>query len=352
MNKWRVILVGCGTMAEEWLSALWKNDEITFCAFVDQIPSRALALKEKFGLNVNVYADLDAALEGERPNLVFDLTVFPAHYDIVMRALRFGCDVLGEKPMADTLAHANEMVKTARSLGRRYIVMQNRRYVRPIRALQSVIKDGGLGTISFACAQLYVHADLSSIRSSLSRPQLQDNAVHTFDQIRFILQSNPISAFCESFRPANAYSPGEAACMCIFEFENGVRFNFVAYQGAEGFKTTWESQWRIQCSSAAIVWNGEDDCMPRVQRLPKNARPNHWNTVYEEFEAQTDWKEPQIHHPAALKDMLRALDTGTVASTECTDNIYSFAMVEACMKSADLGRKVHIITQADTVLVK
>lgn len=47
--------------------------------------------------------------------------------------------------MAESLEDAEEIVAIAKSTGKRYSVLQNRRYGKEIRAFQSFLKSGALG---------------------------------------------------------------------------------------------------------------------------------------------------------------------------------------------------------------
>ena len=59
---------------------------------------------------------------------------------IVTTAMQAGCNVMGEKPMAETYADAEEIVELSKQTGKRYAVMQNRRYLKQIRAYRDVVR--------------------------------------------------------------------------------------------------------------------------------------------------------------------------------------------------------------------
>jgi predicted dehydrogenase len=123
------------------------------------------------------------------------------HSQIVIEALEAGCHVFGEKPMTLTREEALEMVKATDRTGKVYNVMQNRRYQKPVRALKELVDFGLLGDIWTINADIFVGEDLASIRNSLEFPMLQDNAIHTFDQARFITGQDPLSVYCHSYNP-------------------------------------------------------------------------------------------------------------------------------------------------------
>ena len=67
---------------------------------------------------------------------------------VTLTALEHGCHVLGEKPLADSLAHAREMVAAAKQAGKIYAVIQNRRYLPQIRRLRNFLESGAIGELT------------------------------------------------------------------------------------------------------------------------------------------------------------------------------------------------------------
>ena len=70
--------------------------------------------------------DLSEVLKKTGANVVFNCTVPAAHHPVTLTALRHGCHVLEEKPLADSMAHAREMVAAASKARRIFAVIQNR----------------------------------------------------------------------------------------------------------------------------------------------------------------------------------------------------------------------------------
>ncbi len=72
-----------------------------------------------------------------KPDLLFDLVVPPARFEVVKSALAAGCHVLSEKPMANTLDEAAQIVDLAAKAGRVHAVIQNRRFLTGIRRVKA-----------------------------------------------------------------------------------------------------------------------------------------------------------------------------------------------------------------------
>ena len=149
---------------------------------------------------------------------MMDVTVPDAHHEVAQTAMRMGCDVLQEKPMASSLKKAKEALATAKAEGRRYTVMQNRRYIHAIRAFRDLIASGTIGRPGFVNADFFLGPHFGGFRDVMESPLLLDMAIHTFDQARFIVGSDAVSVYCHEFNPAGSWYKGNAAAVCIFEF--------------------------------------------------------------------------------------------------------------------------------------
>lgn len=75
------------------------------------------------------------------------------HKPLTIEALEAGCHVLCEKPMAMNSAEAQEMVDTAKKLGKRLMIDFSYRTSEQSVALKKAVDDGMLGEIYYARTQ-------------------------------------------------------------------------------------------------------------------------------------------------------------------------------------------------------
>jgi predicted dehydrogenase len=134
MKKYRVVVAGCGGMSNIWLDYAAQREDLEVVGLVDIYEESAKAMAVKRGLIVPTFTDLGQALIATNANLVFDVTIPESHKLIVSTALSHGCNVFGEKPMAVSIEEANELVQLARTTGKNYAIMQNRRYLKLMRS--------------------------------------------------------------------------------------------------------------------------------------------------------------------------------------------------------------------------
>lgn len=332
--SFEIIMVGCGVISRRWLDYLTTRGDARIAALVDTNSAAAQAAKTKYGLDCPVFGTLDEAFGSVSANLVVDLTYVTVHRDIVTKALRAGYDVLGEKPMVDTEDAARDIMRAVNETGKRYAVMQNRRYIPQVQEIRRLIDSGVMGQSVMTCGEIFVPADMGSIRNQLEFPQLQDNNVHMFDQARYMSHADPVSVYYHSFNPKGSKYTGDAAGVAVFEMDNGSVFSFRGYNGAEGMHTSWDHVWRICCERGSVVWDGVGDA--KAQYTDKVG-----TYVYHDLTIPAP-EEVKDQHALALEDMLDAYAAGRPALTDCRDNIYSIAMVLASVKSIREKRKVGI----------
>jgi len=336
MKRFEVAVAGCGSMADTWVKYVLSRDDVEVVALVDIKEENAQAMVERYALTCNIYRDITQAIRDSGANLVLDVTTPAAHKDIVIPALRLGCDVLGEKPMATSMKEAGEMVSVAREAGKMYAVMQNRRYNRNVRALRELVASGVIGRIGFVCADFFLGPHFGGFRDVMDSPLILDMSIHTFDQARFITGLDAMSVYCQEFNPSGSWYKGNAAAVCIFEFSDGSVFSYRGSWCAEGFPTSWDASWRIVGSKGTAIWDGSG--APHSEVVIPSDKTKFVNDL-KRTEAVTSWDGREGHY-GCLDEMFSALSERRTAETDCTDNVKSMAMVFGAIESARKARKI------------
>ena len=344
-KKIKVVLCGCGGMSNAWFGAAKAFDDIEFVGLVDIVPAAAERRKEEHGLTTAVVgADLESVIKETGADAVFDVSIPEAHYGVTMTALNNGCHILGEKPMADTMAHAREMVDTAGKNNLTYAVIQNRRYDKQIIAFRNLVQSSRIGDITTVNTDFYIGAHFSAgsdtrdFRDSMQHVLIFDMAIHSFDQARFVSGKDPVSVYCHEWNPKGSWYDHDASANCIFEMTDGVVYNYRGSWCAEGLNTTWECDWRVIGDKGSAVWDGS--------AAVKGAAVSDQKGFFSQVEA-IDINPPedieQAGHKGLIRDFIDHIKgEGETPETVCTDNIKSLAMVHAAIKSAESGVKVSI----------
>ena len=335
----RAVLVGCGGMSSAWLSACSQRNDVEIVGLVDIHEPTAERRAEEFELSNPVLGtNLKQVLKEVEPDVVFDVTVPEAHTEVACTALRHGCHVLGEKPLADSMNKARRAVGVADKAGKIYAVIQNRRYNSAIRRLRRLLKREAIGEITTVNCDFYIGAHFGGFRDHMEHVLLLDMAIHTFDQARLLTGADPISVYCREWNPRGSWYDQDASAVCVFEMTNGIVFTYRGSWCAEGLNTSWESAWRIVGTKGTAIWDGGEGIS--AEAVKKGG----------DFMSQMrDIKVPALAqkdrvggHAGLIDEFLYCVRSGGEPETICTDNIKSLAMVFGAVESSKRGRQVPV----------
>jgi len=333
----KIIIVGCGGRSKTWIAYALSRNDCEIVGLVDLVFENAEKRAMEYHLNCPIFTNIQEALTKCDGNLVFDVTIPESHRNVVTRAISKGLNVMGEKPMATTMEEVMEVLKTVQGSKNSYFVMQNRRYLKNIRAFRKLVESGMIGTSGFLRADFFLGAHFGGFRDMMDSPLILDMAIHTFDQARFILGSDPVAVYCQEFNPQGSWYKGNSSASCIFEFSNGCIFSFNGSWSCEGLNTSWESDWRLQGSIGSAKWDGFN--LPQYEIVKPGVKK-----FVNDFELKTvedKWLSRE-GHLGCLDEMFDALINNRKAETDCTDNIKSMAMVFGALKSSKEQRKVYL----------
>lgn len=340
-NPLKVVLAGCGGMSKAWLKTATDIEGLTVVGLVDIVEDAAKARRDEFGLDAAaVYGDLSDALDAQKPDIVFDVTIPEAHTPNAVLALQHGCHVLSEKPMSDSMVNARRALDAARIAGRQYAVMQNRRYLRQARRVRQFVGAGALGPLTTINVDFYIGAHFGGFRDRMRHVLLLDMAIHTFDAIRFVSGADPVAVYCKEWNPAGSWYDHDASAVAIFEMSNGLIATYRGSWCSEGMHTSWESDWRLVGMKGSARWDGGDGFKSEVL---KPGEQTGFMRAFDDAQLPTlDTAGFDSGHDSCIRHFIDCVRTGKTPETSAEDNIKSLAMVFGAIESAETGRRVEI----------
>ena len=333
----RIVHVGCGGISNAWFTALKARSDVDVIGLVDLNIEAAGKCADTHGLaTAEKGTNLAAMLKKTRPDIVFDCTIPEAHIKVTTTALKYGCRVLGEKPLADTMPNARKMITAAKEAKRIYAVMQNRRYETNIQALRSFLESKAIGKINTVYSDFFIGAHFGGFRDKMDHVLLLDMAIHTFDAARYLTGAGALSALAHEWNPQGSWYAHGASAVATFEMTNGIVYGYRGSWCAEGMDTPWESTWRIIGEKGTVMWDGKTGFKASVVAGDTGfIRPAQEVTV--PFDPSTVIKNG---HAGCIDEFIKSVRTGIPPQTTCTDNINSLAMVHSAIKSSTTGKKV------------
>ncbi len=114
-------------------------------AVCDQSQARLEPIAKELG--ARPYGDAQELIADDEVDLVVVAIPGSLHCPLTVAALHAGKHVVVEKPMADSLAEAEEMLAAAESSGRTLTVFHNRRWDRDYQLLKALVGRGELGEL-------------------------------------------------------------------------------------------------------------------------------------------------------------------------------------------------------------
>lgn len=307
-----VVLVGAGAMGRAWLATIETSSDVRLAGLVDLDTDLARAVLDDAGLaDVPVGCGVTELAARTGARAVIDVTVPVAHHPVNTEALFAGLPVLCEKPIAPTVAEALSLAAAAEVTGQLLMTSQSRRYYGTLAAFRDRVRS--LGRVGIATTHFFKAPHFGGFRETMHSPLLVDMAIHAFDASRYVLHSEPVSVFCESFNPAWSWFSGDAAATAIFEFAGGTRYVYTGSWVSGGDETSWNGTWRVSGEHGTATWDGESAPGATGEEIA-----------------------------GSLAEFVASLRSGVVPSGEVHSNTVSLAMVEAAVISASTGRRVSI----------
>src|SRR5271163_270707 len=101
-------------MSRAWLEASAKLPDVEIVGLADIDMARAAARAKEFSLSSAIIApDAPSLIAKTKPDILFDVVVPAARHGVVRAALEAGCHVLSEKPMAESMDEARDLLQLA-----------------------------------------------------------------------------------------------------------------------------------------------------------------------------------------------------------------------------------------------
>ncbi|HKN26656.1 MAG TPA: Gfo/Idh/MocA family oxidoreductase [Roseiarcus sp.] len=316
----RAALVGCGAMSRAWLQAAAKIPGLRIVGLADFDAERAKARADEFSLKEAVIAmDVQALLAESRPDLVFDVVVPAARYEVVSTGLAAGCHVLSEKPMAETMREARDLVARAKAARRIHAVVQNRRYLAGVRRIARALRLGAIGQITSVHADFFLAPRFGGFREEMDHVLLLDMAIHGFDALRCMTGLTATGVYCREWNPPHSWYRQGSSAAVIFELDNGAVFVYHGSWCAQGLGTSWECAWRFVGAKGALTWDGADQI--KIEILGAGERSGLFDPLKSVEPPPLEPEDRVDGHFGVLSDFVSAVRSGREPETVGRDNI-------------------------------
>jgi len=230
--KFKVGIIGCGNIFPMHAYPVWALENCELAAVCDNKEDRVNKAAKEF--NCKAYTNYEEMFDREELDVAHVCTPHYLHPPMVIKALEKGCHVLTEKPMSTNYEDAVKMVETADRTGKTLGVIFQNRY-NPGSALAKKILDSGeLGKVLGAkldvtwmrTDEYYSKSDWKGTWDKEGGGVLIDQAIHTFDLLRWLLDSEPEYVDCHLENRTHKLIEVEDEADGVIRFKNGVLASF------------------------------------------------------------------------------------------------------------------------------
>ncbi|CCW36009.1 predicted dehydrogenase [Chthonomonas calidirosea] len=353
----RLIQAGVGGFGSSWIYTARECEGFEHVALVDTNLGALRAAGEIAGVPPErQFTTVEEALSKVEADGFIDCTPAPCHHATTTTALRAGLHVLCEKPLADSMAAAQDMVRVADECHRVLMVTQQYRYYDQPRCIRNLLVEGHIGQLDHLVVEFQIQGLLFGWRQTMRHPFLLDMAIHHFDLMRYFLGCNAVRVQAMTWNPPVSNTRGDMCAFVWIEFENGVRVNYSGSFASPGCDTGWNGRWTFTGSRGSIVWNPRDDWGP-IRLFRQNAdlsqyTEQHFFTPLPELWGEPIWAPPigAAGHHYDLYHWRACIEAGVEPETSGRDNLNTLALTFAAMQAADTGSVVEVrsIYQAET----
>lgn len=228
MKKIRWAVIGAGGIADRRaIPGLLKDSKNEIVAVMDANADTAKAVAEKYGFE-NHFSDEELMLKSVRCDAVYIATPVFCHYKQAMLALKYGCHVFIEKPIALSFTEGKKMLDAFKKKGKQLSVGYMMGHHNLQRKARDIIAGGGIGDINlvrmqFSCWYPDIEGAWRQTKALGGGGCIMDLAVHCMELVYSVLDDSIDK--CQAFFTTKTFN---------YEVEDSAVITFKTKKGAIG----------------------------------------------------------------------------------------------------------------------
>lgn len=225
-------LIGCGRIATNHIKAV-LNNHLELVAVCDILPEHMQALLEKHGLekgcSIARYTDYKQLLE-EHPELelVAIATESGLHAQIALDCIDAGVNVIIEKPMAMSMADAEEIIRRSEAKGVTVCACHQNRFNIAVQKTRQALEAGRFGRLSHGSIHVRWNRNRAYYEQAPWRGTwaqdggcLMNQCIHGIDLLRWMLGNEVDEVYGVTKQQFHDYLEAEDIGMAVIKFKNG-----------------------------------------------------------------------------------------------------------------------------------
>lgn len=286
---------------------------------------------------IEVSTQFNQVIEDPEVHAVVIATPVFTHFDLAMLALKAGKHVLLEKPMTDSVIHAENLIQVAEEKGLKLMVDHTFLYTASVQKMKQLIDADELGTIKYFDS---TRINLGLIQQDVN--VLWDLAPHDISILNYLIPANPRSV--QATGVSHIHNGIENIAYLTVNYDH----DFIAH-----FHCSWSSPVKIR-----MMLLGGDKKMVVFNDMEPTDKIRIYDTAHtvsndeEKQRVLVDYRVGDIHIPklpiqealsGMAADFVRAIQTGAEPIANYRSGLFTIKILEAAQTSIkENGREVII----------
>lgn len=225
-------LIGCGRIATNHIKAVLNNG-LQLVAVCDILPEHMQALLAKHGLendpSIQRYTDYKKLL-AEHPELqlIAIATESGLHAQIALDCIDAGVNVIIEKPIAMSMADADEIIRRSEQKGVTVCACHQNRFNVAVQKTRKALEAGRFGRLSHGSIHVRwnrnrAYYDQAPWRGTWAQDGgcLMNQCIHGIDLLRWMMGGEVDTVYGVTRRQQHPYLEAEDVGMAVVSFKNG-----------------------------------------------------------------------------------------------------------------------------------
>ncbi len=332
-------LIGCGFFAVNHLNGWCDCSGAEIVAICDSNTERLNLVGKQFGI-VKRYRDASEMFTSEKLDFVDIATTAPSHRALVEMAASKGIAIICQKPVAPTLSDAKAMVSTCAKANVPFMVHENFRWQSAIQKAKAIITRGDIGEVFWGRVSFRSAYDVFSGQPYLAEGQrfiVEDLGIHALDIARFLF--GDVHNLNAHMKRVNAKIKGEDVATMMLDHGDGltsiVDCSYASIREVEAFPQT------------LLEIDGTQGSLRLDQGYQLTVTSNNSTSHFDVSPPLLSWATKPWHNiqESVLKIQQHwtdCLKNNREPQTSGSDNLKTFALVEAAYQSAATGHSIQI----------
>ncbi len=340
----RLGIIGCGKITERaCLPYLSKHPGVKIIYLCDINKKAALYQKNKFSLfDTEIQTDWRKVVASDQINAVYVATPNYLHSQMVISAAQNKKHILVEKPMALSLADAQNMINAAEKNRVFLMVEQSQRFDPLHIKVKKVLESGILGRVNYIRGRIgHAGPEFWSKKSNWFYDKKKsgggvviDIGVHILDLIRWFMDKK-IVAVCADIASLEKKFKLDDNCNAMLRFEDG---------SMGGFECSWTTR---QYEVKTYIYGQKGKLVTSVGKkqpltvyladIRKNKDPNCLlKEIIPQIPQGSAWANAMHYFVDCIKNNRRPFVDGN-------EGLETLKVILACYKSSQLNKRVDLV---------